>query len=248
MRPFPAFLLGIVAYAVFLAANVPALFVAERIAAQSQGRVTFDGVSGTAWNGNASLALHLPAALVRIERFTWRWRPSQLIAGRLAYRIDASDGTLVGQGEVARSLGAWHIVQAHASGDASAMQRYVALASAWQPAGIVAIEIPNLAFDGTKLTGTASAEWRAASLSLSEVRPLGSWRAVLDAQDGPARVVVTTIDGPLRIAGKGTLAVPGTLVFSGEARADPAQEKAMEPILKLFGARRADGAWPIEAR
>ena len=248
MRTLPAILLGIVAYTIFLVASVPASFVSERIAAQSQGRVAFEGVAGTAWNGSASFALRLPAALVRIERLVWHFRPSQLFAGRLAFLVDASDGTLVGQGEVARSLGAWHIVQARATGDASAMQRYVALASAWQPSGIVAVEIPSLTFDGAKLNGSASAEWRAASLSLSEVKPLGSWRAVLDAQDGPARVVVTTIDGPLRISGNGTLAIPGTLIFSGEARADPAQEKAMEPILKLFGARRADGAWPIESR
>lgn len=244
----PAILLGIVAYAAFLVASLPASFVVERIAAHSQGRIAFDGVSGTAWNGSASLAMRMPAATIRVERLAWRWLPARLATGRLAFAVDGSDGTLVAQGEVARSLGAWHIAQGRASGDASAIQRYLPLASAWQPAGILAIEIPNLAFDGGKLSGTASAEWRAATLSLSEVQPLGSWRAALNAEGGPARVIVTTIDGPLKIGGAGTLAIPGRLTFVGEARVDPAQEKALEPILKLFGARRADGAWPIEAR
>ena len=248
MRPFPAILLGIVAYAAFLVATLPASFLAERIAAQSQGRIAFDGVSGTAWNGNASLAMRRPAATIRVERLAWRWLPAQLAAGRLAFAVDGTDGTLVGQGEVARSLGAWHVTQWRASGDASAIQRYVPLASAWQPAGSLAIEVPSLAFDGARMSGTATAEWRGAALSLTDVRPLGSWRAALNAEDGPARVIVTTIEGPLKITGTGTLAIPGRLAFSGEARVDPAQEKALEPILKLFGARRADGAWPVEAR
>ena len=248
MRTFPAILLGIAAYAAFLVAALPASFLAERIAAQSQGRVVFDGVAGTVWNGHASLAMRFPTATVRVERLAWDWLPSQLATGRLAFAVDGTDGTLVGQGEVARSLGAWHFSQWKASGDASAIPHYIPLASAWQPGGTLAMEARSLTFDGAKLTGSATAEWRGGALSLSEVRPLGSWRAVLDAQDGPARVVLTTIDGPLKLSGSGTLALSGRLAFSGEARADPAQEKALEPVLKLFGARRADGAWPIEAR
>jgi general secretion pathway protein N len=248
MRTFPAIVLGIAAYAVFLVATLPASFVAERIATGSQGRIAFDGTSGTAWNGTASLTTRLPNATIRVERLAWRWLPAQLATGRIAFAVEGSDGTLAGQGEVARTLGAWHFARWRLSGDASALSRYVPLAAAWQPSGILAIEVPGLAFDGTKFNGTATAEWRAATVSLSDVRPLGSWRASLDAADGPARVIVTTIEGPLKVAGTGMIAIPGRVTFTGEARADPAQEKALEPLLKLFGARRADGAWPIEAR
>ena len=59
---------------------------------------------------------------------------------------------------------------------------------------------------------------------------------------------VTTLEGPLRITGQGTLASPARLAFSGEARAEGDAAKALEPLLDLLGARRPDGARALEWR
>ncbi len=78
--------------------------------------------------------------------------------------------------------------------------------------------------------------------------PLGSWRATAVAQDVSAKVSLATIEGPLRLAGGGTLSLPGRLEFSGEARAEPGRERDLEPLLDLLGPRRADGARALEIR
>jgi hypothetical protein len=56
---------------------------------------------------------------------------------------------------------------------------------------------------------------------------------------------VSTIEGPLHITGRGTLAPPARIAFSGEARAEGAQAQALEPLLSLFGPARPDGARSI---
>ena len=68
------------------------------------------------------------------------------------------------------------------------------------------------------------------------------------ADRGPANLTVTTVEGPLRIAGKGSFAPPSQLNFSGEARGDGPNAGALEPLLNLIGPRRADGSRAIELR
>jgi general secretion pathway protein N len=80
------------------------------------------------------------------------------------------------------------------------------------------------------------------------VRPLGSFKASLEAIEGPSRITVATIDGPLRINGQGTLAATGAIVFTGEARADATQAAALEPLLAALGPRRPDGAYTLDWR
>jgi general secretion pathway protein N len=118
----------------------------------------------------------------------------------------------------------------------------------WQPAGTLAIESAQFSVDGRQARGNASAEWRDASLSLSTAQPVGSWRATLVAEGGPAKLMLTTVKGPLQLAGKGTLAPNGKLDFQGEARAEAGREKELDPLLDLIGPRRADGARTIEIR
>ena len=59
-------------------------------------------------------------------------------------------------------------------------------------------------------------------MSLSDVKPLGSYSLDATAEDGPATVTVATKDGPLRVAGHGTFAPPSRFAFRGEARGEGA--------------------------
>ena len=89
-------------------------------------------------------------------------------------------------------------------------------------------------------------EWRGAAVGLSEVRPLGTYRADIHAEGHAGKVVVSTVEGRLRIAGQGTLTPPTRIVFRGEARAEGADAKALEPLLDLFGPARPDGARALD--
>jgi hypothetical protein len=104
-------------------------------------------------------------------------------------------------------------------------------------------------------------EWREAALSLAPSHPLGTWKADVAGKGAAIEVTLATVNGPLRLAGKGALKPgsvpgfpkPGTLpglgfAFEGTASADPGREKELEALLALIGPRRPDGLTAITVR
>lgn len=248
MGPLRALLLGLAAYGAFLVATIPAAIVAPRLAAATGGQVRLAGASGTAWNGSARVTVAMRGATLALDEVRWCLLPSRLAAGRLAFALEARLGDLRATMEAARSPFAWRIDELSANGSAAALASAFPLAATWQPAGTLAVAAPSLAWDGRNATGSATAEWRDASAALSDVRPLGSWRAQATFEGPRATLALATLKGPLRLSGNGTLAIPGRLAFSGEARAEPGRERELEALLNLLGPRRADGAHALEAR
>jgi general secretion pathway protein N len=248
MGAFRLFLAGMTAYAAFLVATVPAAVVVPRVAGATGGRVALAGASGTVWDGAARASLRLPAATVAVDEVRWSLRPSRLLAGRVAFGLEARAGSIRARAEVSRGPVAWRVADLAAGGDAAALAALLPVAAAWQPAGAIAIEAASLEWDGRQASGTATLEWREAALALSAVRPLGSWRTEATGEGPAFRLSVATAKGPLRLSGAGKLPLPGRLAFSGEARAEPGRERDLEAILDLIGPRRADGARAIEIR
>ena len=91
-------------------------------------------------------------------------------------------------------------------------------------------------------------ELRGVATSLSEVRPIGDYRIDLRTDGGTTNATVTTLGGPLRIRGQGTLSGTANVICRGEARAEAAQAAALEPLLDRMGTRRPDGARAIDWR
>lgn len=242
MRPLGALLLGTAAYAVFLLATLPAALIAPQAEKASHGQVRLANAAGTLWNGSARAEVALPGMAFPIDEVRWRFLSARMLSGRLAFAIEARAAKLEARMEAARGPLQWSVRDLRAGGDAASLASLFPIASAWQPAGTVAIEAAHLTWDGRQASGTAAAEWREAALALSAARPLGSWRAQADAQGTAIKVTLATTQGPLRLSGNGTLPLPGRFTFAGEARAEPGRERELEQLLDLLGPRRADGA------
>ncbi len=243
VRPAAFAALGLLAYLAFLAATVPASFVAQRMA--DPGRIDIRDARGTLWHGAARLRVATPAGALAIESLRWRWLPARLVAGRLAFAVDASAAGVQATGEVERGFSALGLRDVRASGDASAFAALVPLAAALRPEGPVVLSAPALAWNGEALHGTATLEWRGAGVALSTVRPLGTYRVEARAEGPAVELVATTIEGPLRVSGHGRALPSGALRFSGEARADAQAAATLAPLLDLLGPRRPDGSRAI---
>lgn len=248
MRPLRLLALGVAAYTAFLVATLPASLVAPRLAEATGGQARLANATGTAWNGSARLAVSARGMAFTVENLRWRFLPSRLLAGRAAFAVEARLGKLQAEAEVARTPLTWRVDGLRGGGDVSSLANVLPLLASWQPAGTLAFEAPTLAWDGDRAAGSASLEWRDAALAFSAVRPLGTWRAQLDAEGTTGKLSLSTLKGPLRLSGKGTLAFPGRSTFSGEARAEPGRERDLEAVLALLGARRPDGAHALELR
>lgn len=248
MKPRGALLLGTLAYGVFLVATLPAELLAGQAARATHGQVSLAHAAGTLWNGSARADVALPGLAFTIDEVRWQFLPSRLLAGRVAYAIEARVAKLEARMEAARTPLQWSVRDLHATGDAAALASIFPLVATWQPAGAIAIAAPQLTWDGREATGTATAEWRDAALALSALRPLGSWRATAAAAGASVQIALATTQGPLRLAGNGTLPLPGRFTFAGEARAEPGRERELQALLDLLGPRRADGAHTLAVR
>src|SRR5512138_1876986 len=108
MRPAPLAALGVIAYIAFLVATIPAGFVAARVQANAPDRVRVHEANGTLWHGAARVDVAAGPAWMALDNFAWRVRPAELLAGRLAFAIDAQASGATAQGTLARSASKWH--------------------------------------------------------------------------------------------------------------------------------------------
>jgi general secretion pathway protein N len=242
MRVRTIAIFGVAAYAVFLAATLPAAVVARWIA--MPGVFELSDAHGTLWSGSARAS----AGNASLDTLHWRFEPARLAAGRLAFRVEGYGSGLEGRARIDRGFDAFELREVQVRGDAAAIAAFAPLAAGWQPEGRITLDAPAIAWDGREARGAARLEWHDAAVALSAVRPLGSYRVEARADGGPVKISLATLDGPLRLAGSGTFVPPDNLSFNGEARASPAAQAALEPLLNLMGSRRADGAHAMEIR
>lgn len=241
MRPPSLIAVGVVAYGAFLVATMPASFLAARIEARQGDAVHVHEAHGTVWHGAARMDVALAGSRVPIDSIAWRFAPGRLLSGRLAFNVDAQSAGASAKGVIARGPADWH-AEGQASAPASFAATLVPLAATWQPEGRIDVRSDDFAWNDRQARGDALAEWRDAAVALSAVRPLGSYRATLHAEGALAKLAITTLDGPLRVAGQGEIAWPARFTFNGEARGEGPNARALDPLLDLMGPRRADGA------
>ena len=240
--------LGVAAYLVFLVLATPASFIAARARAAAPGKIEMSEAKGSLWSGAARARIAAPGGHLIFERIEWKLVPARLIAGRIAFDVRAVGHGLAGHAQLARGFSRWELRDVAASGEAEALIPLAPMAAAWRPEGTLAISSPALDWDDHDARGDLRAEWKDAALSISGVRPLGTYRLDAHAEGGPAKLTLATLDGPLRISAQGAFTPPSTLTASGEARAEGPNAKALEPLLDLMGPRRPDGARALEIR
>jgi len=245
MRALWLAVLGVAAYAAFLVGTMPASVLLARGHGALPAKYEVRGSAGTAWRGRADVVVSTAGGSLHLEILEWRWLPAALLGGRMAFAIHARAPGLDARYEGGRSLARWDLRGLEARGSAASMVALLPWLAPWRPEGDVMVTSPRLDTDGREVRGEARLEWRNAAVGLSEVKPLGSYRADIRAEGTTGNVALTTLQGPLRVTGQGTLTPPDRLAFTGEARAEGEQARALEPLLNLMGPARPDGARAI---
>ena len=247
MRPGSLAILGIAAYSAFLVANMPARWAAERLLPKP-GPVSLHEIEGTVWHGNARAAIGSAASLLTVDRVEWRFLPTRLLQGRAAYDASLAGAGFEARAEAGRGFAAWTLRDLNGRADASLATAILPWLGAWRPEGSLHVSAPSLDIAGREARGELRIDWTEAATSLSEVRPLGSYRADVKAEGPVARIALTTLSGPLRVTAQGQLEWPSRLALAGEARAEGPGAQALQPLLDLIGPRKADGSRAIDWR
>jgi general secretion pathway protein N len=236
---------GIAAYAAFLVAMVPARWLAARLEAEP-GRYTLHDVEGTLWHGSAKALVTAPGGSLVVDRVEWDFMPTRLAQGRLAFAIKLRGAGFDAAYEGSRSLGGWGARDLAVRADAALAAAALPLIARWRPEGIVTVQSPSIDVSGSEVRGNLRIELKGAATALSAVKPLGSYRVEISGEGASGKLALTTLEGPLRLAGQGRVEWPSRFTFTGEARGEGPGAGALEPLLQMLGPARPDGARALD--
>lgn len=231
-----------------LLALFPAAWVTPQVAKATQGHVNFIDPQGSLWNGSATLMLaagtDASGATVLPGRVEWQTAFWPLLTGRFHVSVRQTD----------------------------AMPKPTTLDATWGGAKLSASDIALPAallsglgapFNTLDLKGTVHVAWTEWHLirknlfgrfdvtlndmvsRVSQVKPLGSYRILLQAQGAASTLDLSTLKGPLLLSGHGTITANGTS-FHGEASSAPQERDNLGGLLNLLGRPTGTGTVALD--
>jgi len=225
---------------------LPARWLVSGVQQASAGQVQLHDARGTLWDGSARLALaagtgSLDAAELP-GRVQWRLRPAWASGAALSLRLGADcclqqpwQWTLVPR---------WTGVQVVASDSQSQWpaQLLAGLGTPWNTIAaqgqlLLSTRALVLGWSAGRLQMAGSAQLDALEMSsrLSTLRPMGSYRLLVQGGNVPA-LQLSTLAGDLQLTGQGQW-VSGRLRFAGEASAAPQSQEVLANLLAIIGRR-----------
>ena len=228
-----------------LAVFAPAQWLASTVARASGGQVQLAQARGTVWNGSAQLVLtgglDSQDAAALPGRLDWQLRPTWGGGVRALVRAACCTPEPLRLQVQPRWGGAQLTVQDNQSQWPAAL--LTGLGTPWntlQLQGQLALHTSGLSAEWASgrmlLAGQLQLDALAMSTRLSTLRPMGSYRLLLEGGAVPT-LQLTTLNGALQMQGSGQW-VGQRLRFEGEATAEPEREAALSNLLNIIGRRR----------
>ncbi len=226
-----------------LVLTAPAHWLAAGLERASQGQLQLLEPRGTLWTGSARLVLSGGAGsrdqLALPSRIQWQLRPHWRGA-----QIQLTAACCTPQPLQAHLLLRWQGLEAQFPDQQSQWPAALlsGLGTPWNTAQIQGQLL--LRTQGLRLQRLAG-RWHSQgqiqldalglSSRLSTLRPMGSYRLVIEGGDVP-QVTLSTLEGDLRLSGSGQW-VDQRLRFRGEATATPEREAVLANFLNIIGRR-----------
>jgi general secretion pathway protein N len=243
--------IGAVLFLLFFLSALPAWIIPWALKNIQLNQIVINNPSGSFWNGKAIGHIEIPLAAspsykLALDTITWSWRPTRLFTGELAWDVTLQNPTAKSNGAIGLGIGGIHISKAHAETNAQIITDIYPAAALLKPQGKLQLSTDSFSLSKNKFSGKAQLEWRNAEVVMSPVKPLGEYRALINATGDAGEVQLTTLSGPLKLNGKGNWSVKDGPRFSGTAQAEPAQAANIDPLLQLMGKPAVNGVYPLD--
>ncbi len=244
-------LLALVVILLTVAVLAPAQWLASGVYSATQGRVALAEVTGTLWNGQATLVLASgsDAQATRAslpERLSWRLSPWALATGTID--VTFSHPSALSQPLHVRA-GFNGPIRAESTTVRMPAILLAGLGAPWntlRPGGVISISWDRLVATPQRVEGNFVAEWQFASSAMTPVSPFGHYRLQTQGTFPGTQLNLTTISGPLELKGTGTISEGGRLRFQGRAQplagTDEAVKLQLTGLLSLLGRRDGEAA------
>ncbi len=231
-------MLGAITVSVTALVSLPATWLAERIARETQSRVLLADAAGTLWHGSATLALSAgtgsQTATVLPGRLTWDVAFWPLFTGTMRVALSHSEA-MAAPTTVAITPSGWSVTPGSIRLPASLLEGIGAPFNTLRPDGMMRIDWSALQgkFAGNQKYGHLTIQLDQMSAAVSRLRPLGSYRAEVDLTGADGKLQLKTTAGPLYLEGSGTLGQQAR--FDGTAHTDPEVATQLAGLMSLLG-------------
>jgi general secretion pathway protein N len=226
-------ILGVVAYLVFLLANLPASWLGFALERASRGALSLGEPAGTVWKGSGLLALRSGSAFRGIADIEWRINPLSFLAGRLSVALSGTAPEAGLRASVSLGARSLRFQNVEANAPAALLEPVVSAAAFAKPEGRLRVLTDSFEIGDAGVVGAASVEWIDAGLL--QVRGLGDYRLQITGSGERAELKLATLRGDLRLTGGGEwrAAQPRIVQLRGLAEV-AAERKDLEPLLQTL--------------
>jgi general secretion pathway protein N len=226
-------ILGVGAYLVFLAVNLPAAWFGYALERSSGGALALGEPRGTVWKGRGALAVRAGSRFHGIADIEWRCNPLSVFAGRLSIALSGTAPGANLRANLGLGLRRVRLQNVEASAPATLLDPVPVIAFA-KLEGRLRFVADSFEIGPAAVRGTATVEWSGAGAT--GVARLGDYRLQITGSGEQAALKLATLRGDLRVNGDGEwrASQPKVVRLRGVAEASP-ERKDLEPLLQLLG-------------
>lgn len=228
---------GVLAIAVMLVVLLPAAWITPVFARASDGHVNLVDADGSLWHGSATLLLapgaDRSASTLLPGRVEWTTAFWPLFTGHVRMTMRQTEAMAQAITLDATLRGA-QVSSGAMAVPASLLAGLGTPFNTLDLQGDVRIDWSDWRLFGNDVFGPATVTINDMQTRISRVKPLGSYLAIWQAQGASSTLDLSTLKGPLSLAGHGTFAAQGAS-FNGTASADDAQRENLAGLLNLLG-------------
>ena len=173
----------------------------------------------------------------------WRILPLSLLRGQLAAEVELDQAAR--PFPVSFTFSRIEIADAGINLPAAALGLGMPRLAPLRLTGEVRVDIPRLSFERDRVDGEATLQWRAAGSALTPVSPLGDYEVRFKAAGSAVNAALSTLEGPLRLEGKGAWSNGGPPSFLVTARIPAENQDLLAPLFRLIAVERGAGTFDL---
>lgn len=223
-----------------LLAFAPASLMGYALERASGGTLSLAQTQGSAWRGSGVALLKSKSRYQTLGSYRWRLNPLnaslQVQSGESAPMtvryIPFSSRVTIDNLDIALP--------------ASSLELAAPQLGPYQLQGALDAHSDHLALDASGLSGQIKVNWMRAASGLSEIRPLGDYRIVLQGNGPAVDAQLSTLSGKLQLSGTGRFDKVNGMQINGSAQAAPGAAAAeLNELLHHIGPEISPGVFAL---
>ena len=237
--------IGLLVYAAVVISTAPATLIDAGLQRASEGRLRLVEARGTLWSGSGQIEVRDSGGRSGIAKsLAWRFLPESLLRGRLVCEVELDQSGK--RFPVTISLSRIEIANAEINLPAKVLGLGVPKLAPLGLTGDVLLRVANLSIEHKEMQGNATLQWLDAGSVLTTISPLGDYELRLDGEGATVHAYLRTIQGPLRLEGKGSWANGSRPVFLATANVPAQYQQQLGPLLRLIAVHRGEGSYELQ--